>query len=219
MFKVKYFPILFVTALFLLFTFSCKKENTEYHLSGLVYNASNNAAMEGVNVTMKKKVVSSGTFNSNFANAVSSTTASDGSFSLIWPRENFAALKLVASKDQYITVEQNFIVEDFNTENLMMTQVPLYPEAFISVHVKNIGDVSEDDVFRYSFINAYFDCICCNNEWKNFEGPTDTTLECRMYGDYWLKYYRQTTTAEQDTLTRDSIFCPAFSTTVLELNY
>ncbi|MBX7051541.1 MAG: hypothetical protein K1X54_05865 [Flavobacteriales bacterium] len=203
----------------ILFMPSCKKENTDYRIGGVVYSANNKNKLSGVQVAVKKQVVASGTFTNSFTTAASMTTANDGGFSLTWPRENFAALQLVCSKDQYITVERDLAVTDFTTDNFIMTDVMLHPESFIRVHINNSGTSQPDDFFRYKLINAEFDCNCCDNGWKEFHGSIDTSYECRLYGDTWIKYMRQIVTTDLDTVINDSIWCPAFSTVDLDFEY
>lgn len=205
----------FITIFFL----SCKKENKDYRLFGVVYGAHNSAYLNGVNVAVKKQVVASGTYNNSFTTATSMVTSDDGEYALAWPRENFAALQLVCTKDQYITTTQDLDIGNFTTENFVNSNIAMHPESFISVHVNNVGASSPDDFFRYVFINAEFDCTCCDNDWREFDGTIDSTYQCRLYGDTWLKYVGEIITAELDTIIQDSIWCPAFSTVQLEFEY
>lgn len=198
---------------------SCKKENTDYRIGGVVYGANDQNYLSGVQVTVKKQVVASGTFTNSFSTAASMTTSQDGAFSLTWPRENFAELQLVCTKNQYITVEKDLPVTRFTTDNFVMTEVMMHPEAFLRVHVNNTGSSLPADQFRYTLVNAEFDCTCCTNEWRAFTGIIDTTYECRLYGDTWIKYIREIVTADLDTVIQDSVWCPAFQTTELNLEY
>ncbi len=211
--------VFFVLIAIIVFT-TCKKEDASYALQGFIFDSRDSHALGDVQVTIKKQIVQGGVFNNNFNTAASTTTPSNGSYYLNWPRENFSALKLVCEKDQYVTSNKTLDVQSFSVDKLQTISVHMHPEAFINVHVHNVNTASALDQFSFTFTNANFDCACCSNGWQTFSGASvDTTFECKLYGDSWLKYQKQIATAEADTVLNDSIFCPAFQTTNLDIQY
>ncbi len=211
----------FACLILILLVFStCKKENNQYNLLGIVIAANTGATLDGVSITLQKQVVETGVYNNNFQTAAHTTSTANGQFELNWARENFAALRLDCEKSQYIKSEMDLIVNDFSTGKTETTYIILQPEAFVSVHIQNSSPSDITDQFRFTFANANFDCICCSNGWKTFAGELiDTTFTCRLYGETWLRFQKDYYTAQNDTMLIDSVFCPAFQTTNLEIEY
>ncbi|MFN0032490.1 MAG: hypothetical protein ACKVOR_10045 [Flavobacteriales bacterium] len=208
-------------SILLIFIFSsCKKEETDFQLQGRVTDGRSGQLIPGAQAEVMKQIVGGGTFGATYSTAVSGLSDASGCFSLSWPRENFAALKLKISKNQYITNEDELVVSDFDGGQLLTHDMTIFPEAFVQVQIANIGESAVDDEFIFTFTNAQFDCVCCANGYKTFEGAAvDTTWQCKLYGDSWLKYQKQVYTAAGDTIVNDSVWCPAFNTTALTLYY
>lgn len=214
---------LWLTALAILFlvVFSqCRKDKKgEYAIQGKVTNARTGAALSGASVVMQKQTVSGGTYSSAYSNAASTTSDAAGNYHLTWERENFAGLKLLTSYPQFITKEITLQVSSFSVGNTPTQNVQLYPEAYISVSLKNILHPAMSDVVNFTFVNAHFDCFCCSNGYRTFSGVTDTTFQCKLYGDQWLKYQSIFNLGGSDSLVMDSVWCPSFETTQLQIVY
>lgn len=209
-----------ISVLAILLVTSCKKENTNFNLQGTVRSGNNSVGLPAAYVEVQKQVVNGGTFGATYSTAVLGATDGSGNYKVNWPRENFAALKLIVSKSQYIRRESNLLVDDFSGGNTVTKDMTLYPEAFIDVRIQNTGEANSTDVFKFTFTNANFDCLCCSNGFKIFAGSAvDTAYQCRLYGDTWLKYQKQKITLETDSVVNDSIWCPAFITTDLNISY
>lgn len=199
---------------------SCRKESGTYGLKGVVRNGNTNQPIQSVNVKISKQTVSGGTFGGTFTTAATTTTDAGGNYELQWPRENFSALKVVAEKNQYITRSVNLNVDNFSPGETLTRDLTIYPEAFISVTILNNGETSAQDQLQFTFTNALFECDCCSNGWKTFSGANvDTTITCKVYGDREIKFQKRIITAAADTLIKDSIFCPSFQTTGVNIQY
>lgn len=199
---------------------SCKKEDGNYTLTGKITNGNSAEPMSGVNVKIMKQTVSDGTFGGTFSTATSTSTDASGMYELTWARENFSALRVVAEKNQYITRTINLTVDNFSPGETVNQNITIYPEAFIAVSIQNTGETSIQDELQFTFTNAFFDCVCCSNGWKTFSGANlDTVFDCKVYGDRWLKYQHHIITTALDTVISDSIFCPAFQTSQIEILY
>lgn len=207
-------------ALILFLILSCKKEDPTYRLAGCVINGRTSYPIADANVSVEKQVVSGGAFGATYSQAASAKTDEFGVYQMEWPRENFAALKLIASKSNYITAEKNLTVSQFEGGNLVNENNTIFPEAFITVKIQNTGETNSQDQINFTFTNAEFDCVCCSNGFKVFQGAEiDTQYTCKLYGDMWLKYQKHIYLAESDTIANDSIWCPAFQTTELLIQY
>jgi hypothetical protein len=210
---------LFVSGIVLLFA-ACRKDDSNLYLRGGVYHGDDQIAMGDVQLTVYKQVLQNGIFGASYSPAVSGVSQPNGLYQLAWERENFAALKLVAQRDQYVTREFVMNVSDFNAGDPVDLNVAMFPEAFIQVRILNTGQVANNDRCNFTFVNAAFECACCSNGWREFEGADlDTNFTCRLYGNRWLKYQRNLNTIETDTVIVDSVWCPAFETTEVLLEH
>lgn len=197
----------------------CKKENPEYRLQGRIVNARTNIGINDATVKVQKQVVNHNTFSAVYTLAASAQTDGSGYYKLSWPRENFVALKIESEYAQYIPKEIELNVENFEANHEQNKTIALYPEAFINVSVSHSQLGSSTDMTKFNFVNANFDCQCCNSEVKQFSGIVDTNFTCKLYGDQWLKYKWTYRLSGQDTVVVDSIWCTAFEITQIHLNY
>ena len=189
-------------------------------MEGTISNARNGSGVSTASIILQQQVVSGGSFNSNFVAAASSLTDGSGFYTLEWKRENVADFQLNVSKSGWIEKQFDLNPDDFSTEDAYQMNASLYPEAFIDVHLHNDVPSASTDLCNFRFDDADFDCTCCNDNWRYFSGTaTDTNFTCRLYGDQWLKYLRQLITDDLDTLLVDSVWCPSFQTTSLDVGY
>ena len=212
--------LLWLLAMLVLSLFACRKNDSRYCLQGGVYLGDEQTAMSDVRLTVYKQVLQNGVFGTSFTTAATDLSSANGLYQLTWERENFAALKLTAEREQFVTREIQLDPNDFVPGEAVLKSIDMYPEAFISVRVQNTGVGATTDRCNFSFVNAIFECACCSNGWREFEGAViDTTFSCRLYGNRWLKYQRNLNTIEADTVLVDSIWCPAFQITELILQH
>lgn len=203
-----------------LHTQSCKRNTeTNYHIRGQVTDADDGTALAGVSIEIEKQVVQNGIYGNTYQNALVTSTNSSGAFEGSWLRENFAALRLLATKDNYISSEKSLDIDDFEGGSAVIQNVAIYKEAFSSLRFQHFNG-SSNDRLSFTFLNAIFDCNCCSNGWKTWQGADiDTTLTCRAYGNRWLKYQVLTQLGSSDTSYVDSIYCEAFTTTSRNIQY
>jgi hypothetical protein len=204
------------------FVIGCKKENSNYGISGRVIDGDTGASIDQAKVEIEKQVVSSGVFGQTFQSAMTTTTDASGNYSGTWPRENFAALRLNAEKENYISASTDLSVDAFKEHDFRLENedVKLFKEAFIQVDLANTGMTTASDRLAFTFLNANFNCNCCSNGWRVFEGAAvDTTFTCRIYGNRWIKYQIQSTLSSHDSIYVDSVFCPANNTSVVSIDY
>jgi hypothetical protein len=199
---------------------SCRKKDPVYLLEGQVKSYTNGQALSGVAVAAEQRTVGGNVFNGAFTQAASGNSASDGTYRLEWPRTQLAEVRLLATKASYIPATVVLDPEDFLPEETVYQNVRLRPEAFVEVTLTNTGDATAEDLMRFRFTQANFDCACCNGDWKELWGAeADTTFSCRIYGDIWLKYWAEVTAESGNLLIIDSLWCPSFSTTPLMIEY
>lgn len=199
---------------------SCKK-NTEvnYSLQGRVTDADDGVALPGAEITVEKQVVQNGVFGNTYQTALITSTNADGNYEGSWPRENFAALRMLTKKSNYITNTITLDVEEFSADNAVTQNVALYKEAFTTFRFTHANGIASDRL-SFTFLNADFNCNCCANGWKTWQSASvDTSFTCRVYGNRWLKYQVLTQVGFVDSSFVDSIYCPAFITTTHDIHY
>jgi hypothetical protein len=198
---------------------ACKKDTAvQYSIRGKVTDADNGSALSGVAIEIEKQVVQNGIYGNTYQNALSTSSDANGDFSGSWPRENFAALRLLAEKTNYILAERSLDVDAFSSGNVT-ENVALYKEAFASLRFYHSGG-NANDRLSFTFLNANFKCNCCSNGWRTWQSAAiDTTVTCRVYGNRWLKYQVQTQIGSADTSYVDSLYCNAFVTTTRDIQY
>jgi hypothetical protein len=202
---------------------ACKKdESSSYSLTGTVRDGDTGEGLSNVSVVVEKQVIQNGVFGQTWLNAVATNTVSDGSFNCTWPRENFAALRVTPEKENYVGGIKNLDVDAFkNAQDFSLSNdLVMFKEGFVSVSLRNTGEAAAQDRLAFTFLNANFDCNCCSNFWRVYEGASvDTTFTCRIYGNRWLKYQVNTTLGFADSIAVDSVYCSAFTTTAVQIDY
>lgn len=198
---------------------SCKKEGSvQYNVSGKITDADEGYALSGVTVEVEKQVVQNGIYGNTYEAAVSTITDSNGNYSGSWSRENFAALRILTAKSNYIPVERSLNVEQFS-DGPVTEDIAMYKEAFASLRFIHANGNASDRL-SFTFLNAAFDCNCCSNGWRTWQaGSIDTTITCRVYANRWIKYQVQTLIGFTDSSFVDSIYCDAFVTTSRDIEY
>jgi len=204
----------------LLLAVSCRKEGSaSYSISGKVTDADDNTPLSGVQVEVEKQVVQNGVFGNTYQRALITETNSNGHYEGNWPRENFAALRILAELDNYIPANISLNVDEFEGGETVFQNIELHKEAFASLRFLHSGGNATDRL-SFTFLNANFNCSCCSNGWKTWQSAEiDTTFTCRVYGNRWLKYQVQTQFGFTDSTFVDSIYCVAFDTTSRAIQY
>jgi hypothetical protein len=198
---------------------SCKKEESQvYKIKGQVYTAIDNSPLQGASVVLSQQVIANGIYNSNYTPAAESTTDASGAYAMEWDRTNSNGIKVVASFPDYISKTTYINPAYLSVGEAYNQNLTIHPQAFIQVRASN-PDGASSDFFGITWANANFECSCCNSTQVGFYGAVDSTYTCKLYGNTWLLFDKKFQTAEQDTIIRDSIFVPAFQTSVLEFNY
>jgi hypothetical protein len=211
--------ILLIGCMVLLLASCRKEESASYSISGKVTDADDNTPLTGVQVEVEKQVVQNGIFGNTYQRALITATNNNGEYQGSWPRENFAALRILTELENYIAAEISLDIDDFEGGQTVRQDIALHKEAFASLRfLHNGGNVS--DRLSFTFLNANFNCSCCSNGWKTWQSAQiDTTFTCRVYGNRWLKYQVQTQFGFNDSTFVDSIYCVAFDTTSRAIQY
>lgn len=212
---------LHVILLFSLLTLvACNRNDVEgMQIHGKIRDSRNSAGVAGVSVEVQEKIVESGALNGSFQFAAQVNTDGSGNYTADFERNNALIYKMNFTKQGYFSKAQEINPDNLTPGVAYTVNQTLVPEAFVQVNIRNANPLTEDDFMRFRYVNANFDCECCNNAWTEFEGTmVDSSFTCRMHGDYMLYYTYEVTRVEEEVFT-DSVFCHAFQTTVIDIDY
>ncbi|MFT4778647.1 MAG: hypothetical protein ACI80P_001540 [Flavobacteriales bacterium] len=203
-----------------LFLIACNKNDVEgMQIEGEIRDSRHGAGVSAASVLVQEQVVEGGALNGALQFAVQTTSDGGGEYTANFERKNALTYNIDFTKAGYFDVTREVNPDNLSpgvgyTVNTVMT-----PEAFIEVNIFNANPETSEDFMRFRYMNANFDCECCGNSWMEFTGTiVDSTLTCRLHGDYTL-YYTFEVNRGEEIIEFDSIFCPAFQTTVLNIGY
>jgi hypothetical protein len=213
----------FILTLFvglLLLACNRKKEQIQY-LTGYVADATTIKPIDKANIIFQSTNVSGGIYSTSFKTLSNTQTMATGVFNLNFEKSNGDQFRLIVNKPGYI--EKRTLIDANDVNNNPFYNAPitvLYPSSIIKIKVKNISPETPSDFMFFRFLNANFDCECCDIQTKDFEGMNiDTESICTAYGNVTLNYKWQVTKNGTTSQFSGSIQTLAFDTTVIEVNY
>lgn len=212
-----------ISILFILFvlTLGCNKTtDQELKLTGVVVDHRNSSGLSDVYVRLQEQVVSGGALNSQFETAGEATSDFSGVYSMDFDRANALVYRVDYEKPGYFDHREELNPDDFRPGEPVSTNITMYTEAEFEVRLVNSNPYDALDQIKFRNLDANFECGCCTNDWVVVNGmDVDTTFSCKMHGDYMLHFTYEIEKATLDTLIVDSVFCPAFQTTPITINY
>lgn len=198
----------------------CRKTgNLDLSIRGNVVDYRHTAGVAGVNVRLDEQAVQGSTVSGAYNRAAEAVTDANGDFELNFERKNALSYRITLTKEGYFTKQFNVNPDNVTPGEAYEVYEDMIPEATLTVRVVNALPESDDELMRFRKLNAFFECVCCTNDFYDFEGATvDSTFSCKLYGDYNLTY-TYTVNREEPVNVVDSIYCPAFHTTELLIEY
>jgi len=201
--KIYYFSsIIFLYALFI----SCGKGFLgDARVDGIVKDKTTEEAIPGATVYLLESENDYCLFCPTATFIIDSTTSdNEGCFEFSYDNKNSYTYSVNAVKVHYIDNQLQTYINNLGSG--LDIEVLLDPEAFLSIHYKNIPPTSPSDNFD---INGYIT--------DNFNGEeVDTIVVYRTYGNilitlYWALYGEYSNSI--------SMTCPSFDTTYYEILY
>jgi len=198
---------------------SCRNKEETSQISGRIIDPNQSIPVPDVRVEVMVKKIEGGTINSAYSTISTLYSGTDGGFSVSFDPVKAITYKLEFRKDGYFSSSDEFACENitidyYETYNIL-------PEAYLKIHIKNISPVNDSDQVSYQLHNGTINCSdCCFDSIYIFTGTdVDTIKYCKTYGhiNIPVSWY-----VSKDTLTvyhSDTIFCPAFDTTLCEIFY
>ena len=198
----------------------CRQREFTLSISGFVSDSVFGGNLGDVTLVLEMQVLEGGVFNSTFQSVGTASTSDGGHYVFSFERENVIEYRILTLKDGYIDQEFRIDPEDLTPDEVFNLDLEIIPKATFGVHLFSAFPSNEFDSITFKNLAVDFDCICCNSEDRVFVGTeVDTTLSCNLYGESWIKYFVE---IEKDTAFHsyiDSLYCPAFEVTTLELPY
>lgn len=195
----------------------CKKDKDQLSFGGTVKRA-HVGPLSNVQVTAQHQEVVNGVFNSEYTSLGATQTDVSGQFEIPFNTATYTSLRLVFNKEGYHKKTLIIDPQIFEETDRVAKNVTLYTQSSITLHV--LDGLDDFDQLLVRYVDASFDCVCCDAEWKYFDQPNiDTTLSCMVYGDQFVHYQYRLINTQIDTLINDSVFCSPFENQSIELSY
>lgn len=214
--------ILLALALLGFFFISCTKDDKTITVDGSVTDPNRNMPVANADVILDYKPVSSSIYNAGYQNLVSASTASDGSYELKYDKEKSSDYRIRIRKDKYFMFEKEYAPEKFESNSSVSMSFYLIPEAFVKTELTNISSFNDQDhiVFQFPEIDGSYPGQCSPGYIHGYGRYFDSSFVCAVPGDEHLSYeYDVTVNGKTSHYGPDSIYTPAFDTTLLKINY
>lgn len=211
----------FFFTLLLFSLIACNKNNeSDLRIQGRVADSRNNSGLGNVEVTLEEQVLADGVLNASFQQAAQVSTASDGSYELVFERKNALVYRVEYERNGYFdrTIEIN--PDDVRPGEPVTRNLAMVPEAFFEVRLWNTGGNGMESELRFRNLDGNFGCACCTTDWVVIDGTTaDTSFTCALHGDFMMHFTYEIMQPGFDTTIVDSVFCPAFQTSAVTIEW
>jgi hypothetical protein len=198
------------------FLLSCDKHKDEWWIKGNISDSLTGNAMPGIEIKAEVKKLQSGVFNDIITTAASDQSAGDGSFEMIWPRENISYCRLVASKDNYFDAIKEVSPDDMKPGEAFVQNLQLVPRSDLQIY---LGSTDPSALVKLSVFSTDPYCTCNDNGEYSITGTGDTLINCMTGGGQWLKYQIQAFGSNGNVYYLDSVFCEPFVTNNIQYIY
>ncbi len=214
--------ILFTCILFSFLFSSCREDSPlVYKIYGFIHDSQSGVPISNVQIELKGKRLSGGTFNSNFQPIAEGVSDETGRYELEFPRELFSELEIEGSKPSYIGFQE---ILEVNEEKLLQGEsfnAEVSPVAYLNLNVKNVSPLDDQDRLTLTYLDSQVEnCDCCPANPQIFIGMNvDTSLNCITIGDRLLEYTYLVSKSGNSFSVNESIYLIPFEITEIEINY
>lgn len=199
---------------------SCKKKKDEVVFTGKITEVYTGSNVGSVNIDVSERRIQNNALNPNFISIGSSTSYSDGSYSLTVPRGKVYEYKLSISRSGYHDEDMIISSDDvkFNEDNEV--NFKMYTKTWLKFTIENNFEPNETDNLTLYKRNIKPDCdACCDDQAQDFPGVTDTIFYCSTVGNRYFKYEYFVTNNSGSQYHVDSIYCPPGDTLDIFISY
>ncbi len=202
--------VLFLGALLMVLSFSCKKKNLKYTIKGTITDSSFNAPLSGAKVTISVTTTSNGTP----VQKATVTTDASGNYSYELERDKIQNVVISVDKDNYFsdgttTTLDNLSLDDDNTFNYSV-----YAKSWVRLHFLSDG-TKTIKYYKQSGKNGCEEC--CTMGEVQLNNVTDQSVYCINDGNTLYKiFYDVQGTSNNGTLSVNTV---PFDTTDILISY
>lgn len=207
---------------FVLTVLSCKKDDPVLKIEGVVKDSTIlfDQEISGVSLKLLNNKLDGGTFNNSFSEITTVSSNANGFYQFEFDRENTVEYKIEGSKNNYFPFEALINPDNVQPGVIHVRNLDMKPKATVDFHFVNSTPENESDNITFQFLNASFDCPCCDNDEVELQGQTvDSTRVCDVYGNTVLRYFYTVNKTSSFYTVYDSITCVPFDTTFVEVTY
>lgn len=198
---------------------SCKKEDETIVINGTVIDPQSGNPISGAKVYLDGKILSSGIYNDSYSEIASTTSDASGHYEISTKWQVVSSYRIRAFKNNYFDNQTIVPAESITKGTTYTSSLSLLPAAWVRLNINNVVGYSEDEI-QYKFLGTPQMCNdCCNNQFLIGAGNYHTIYKCRAIGNKFNKFYwtvRRNGTTNPFT---DSVYCAAFDTATLNINY
>lgn len=209
---------IFYTILVLLSVLSCKKDQIQYKVKGVLTNKITNANVSQATLSFFQTEVNGNALNPNFVFLGTTTSNSNGSFEFEFDRQNIDKFKITIEHSEFYDLETIYSSAVLSSENENVFNYGLESKSWVKVRLTNLFPASGEllNFHKYEVKEGCETCCTSGNTAVPYSIP-DTTFVCPVVGGTYFKYtYGET--SENSSFT-DSVLCTQFDTTSVLIQY
>lgn len=205
---------------FTILIFSCKKEEDENIIvSGTVVNPQNGSAVAGAKVYLDGKILNSGVYNDNYSEIASATSDASGKFEIKTAYQVASSYRIRTFKNNYFDVSNIVSSESIQKGSTYTANLSILPVGWVKLNINNVVNYADDEI-QYRYASTPQSCYeCCSNEYLIGIGSYHTTYKCKVVGNANSLFYWTVKRNGIINPFNQTLYCTAFDTTVLNINY
>ncbi len=202
--------VLFLGALVLILSFSCKKKNLKYTIKGTIYDSSFNVPLSGAKVTIYVTTTS----NSTPVQKVALTTDASGNYSYELEREKLQSVIISVDKENYFSDGMSTTLDNLSLDEDNTFNYNIYAKSWARVHFVSDGTKT---IKYYKQVGKNGCSECCPTGEIQLNNITDYSVYCINNGNtQYQVFYDVQGTTNNGTLSVNTV---PFDTTEILINY
>lgn len=201
---------LYLGALLMVLTFSCKKKNLKYVIKGTVFDSSFNIPLSGAKVTIYVTTTS----NNTPVQKVSLTTDANGNYSYELEREKIQSVIISVDKDNYFSDGTTTTLDNLSLDKDNVFNYNMYAKSWARLHFVSDGTKT---IKYYKQVGKNGCAECCPTGEIQLVNVTDQSVYCINNGNTQYQiYYDVQGTTNNGTLSVNTV---PFDTTEILISY
>ncbi|MEO9533102.1 MAG: hypothetical protein ABJG68_09205 [Crocinitomicaceae bacterium] len=208
--------LIYLSAILLVLT-ACKKDPIQYTFDGKITESVGGNGLSGVSVSIYQIPFSSSVTSNNYVLAGSTTTDSEGNYSITFDREKVTEFKINLDYDGYYKRDINLNSGEISSENNNTTNYEMDPKSWIKFNINNEFPADQNDELNILLLNYREGCQdCATSDYYAYEGIVDTSV---VFGSTGAQYFNFTYIYVGNTSWSDSVYMTPFDTVNYAINY